>query len=201
MHGIIAKGVRDYVVASCGRRAWRAVQEEADVSPRLYSPTARYPDRHGVELAAAAGEVTGADPRTVEFEVGRHLAPTLVRVYGAHVRGVDSGLDVLADAGGVVREALHRGAPDASAPAVAGERRDDETVVVRYGGAYCAGLRGVVAGLGEYYGERYDVTERDCAGDGADRCVLVVCHAGDGGAGREAVADGQGGRPHAAGDD
>lgn len=175
MHGIVVKGLKDHLVATYDWTTWRSVQDRADVERRLYAPLARYPDRHGVELADAARSLTGADEADLEFDVGRHLVASLVQVYGVTVRDVDSGLDVLADARTVAREALRRkGLEDASPPAVAGERVDEDTVVVRYGGDHCDGLRGVAVGLGEYYGETYAVAERTCASDGADRCELVV---------------------------
>lgn len=182
MHGIVMKGLKDYVVENHDWRAWRSVQERADVERRLYTPAARYPDRHGVELAAAARSMTGADEADLQFQVGRHLVPTLLQVYGVHVDGVRSGLDVLANAEAVVGEALRRkGLDDATPPAVAGERVGEDRVVVRYGGDHCAGLRGVAVGLGEYYDDPYAVTERACQGEGAGRCELVVAREGGGG--------------------
>lgn len=186
MHGIVMKALKDYVVAEHGRSAWRAVRERAAVERRLYAPVARYPDCHGRELAAAARGVVGDDEPTLQFEVGRHLAPTLLRVYGRHVDGADSGLELLADAERVVTEALRRKGPrDVDAPDLAGERIDERRVVVRYRGDWCVGLRGLVAGLGERYGETYAVSERTCVGEGADRCELVVARSpapGDGAA-------------------
>lgn len=182
MHGIVMKGLKDYVVENHDWGAWRSVQERADVERRLYTPVARYPDRHGVELAAAARSMTGADEKDLQFQVGRHLVPTLLQVFGVHVDGVRSGLDVLANAEAVVGKAFRRkGLDDVSLPAVSGERLDEDRVVVRYGGDHCAGLRGVAVGLGEYYDDAYAVTERACQGDGADRCELVVARAESGG--------------------
>ena len=181
MHGIVMKGLKDYVVENHDWGAWRSVRERADVERRLYTPVARYPDRHGVELAAAARSMTGADEDDLQFQVGRHLVPTLMGVYGVHVDGVRSGLDVLANVETVVGTALRRkGFDDASPPAASGERLDDDRVLVRYGGDHCAGVRGVAVGLGEYYDDPYAVTERACRGDGADRCELVVSRAGPG---------------------
>lgn len=181
MHGIIMKGLKDYVVANYDWTTWRSVQDRADVERRLYAPVARYPDRHGAELAAATRSLTGTDETELQFDVGRHLVPTLMQVYGVHVQGVDSGLDVLANARAVIRESLRRkGVEDASLPAVAGERVDEDAVVVRYEGDHCAGLRGVAAGLGEYYGEEYAVGERACTHDGDDGCELVVRRTGPG---------------------
>lgn len=175
MHGIIMKGLRDYVVANYDWTTWRTVQDRADVERRLYAPLARYPDRHGTELAAATRALTGTDDEALQFDVGRHLVPTLMQVYGVHVRGVDSGLDVLANVRAVIRESLERkGVEHASLPAIAGERVDEDTVVVRYDGDHCAGLRGIAVGLGEYYDEDYDVGERACGHDGAGGCELVV---------------------------
>ena len=175
MHGIIVKGLKDYVVATYDWTTWRTVQDQADVERRLYTPVAQYPDRHGTELAATTRSLTGASEEELQFDVGRHLVPSLMQVYGVHVSGVDSGLDVLARADAVIETALRRKhLEDVIPPRVEGERRDEDTVVVRYGGDHCAGLRGVAVGVGEHYGEAYTVTERACRHDGDDRCEFVV---------------------------
>lgn len=169
------KGLKDSVVANYDWPTWRTIQDQADVERRLYTPVAQYPDRHGTELAAATRTLTGADEEELAFDVGRHLVPTLLQVYGVHVPGVDSGLDLLADAESVATRALRRKQlADVTPPAVSGEWLDEETVRLRYGGDHCAGLRGIVAGLGEHYGEAYTVTERACTHEGDGHCELVV---------------------------
>lgn len=175
MHGIVVKGMKDYVVDTYDWLTWRTIQDRADVERHLYAPVGQYPDRHGTELAAATRALTGDDEEEFAFEVGRHLAPTLLQVFGNQVTSVDSGLDVLVDAESVVTRALRRKQlPDAPTPDVAGERIGEETVLVRYGGDHCVGFRGVVAGLAEQYDEAYAVTERACRRDGDDHCELVV---------------------------
>jgi len=174
MYGIVMKGLKDYVVERYDRRTWRSVQDAADIQRRLYAPVARYPDRHWRELAGAARSLTGDDAAALEFAVGRHLVPSLVQVYGAHV-GAATGLDVLADARAVAEGALRRkGLDDATPPPVAGERLGDDAVRLRYAGDHCDGLRGVAVGLGEHYGETYAVAERACRDDGAAHCEVVV---------------------------
>lgn len=169
------KGLKDYVVDNYDWNTWRSVQDDADVERRLYMPVAQYPDRHGTELVDATRSLTGADPADLEFDVGRHLVPTLMQVYGIHVRGVHTGLDVLANAQAVIREGLRRKRlGDVTPPAVEGERLDGDTVVVRYAGDHCDGLRGVAVGLGEHYDEDYTVTERQCRDGGDDHCEFVV---------------------------
>lgn len=175
MQGIVVKGLKDYVVATYDRPTWRTIQDRADVDHRLYAPVGQYPDRHGAELAAATRSLTGVDEEDLVFAVGRHLVPTLLQVYGVHVTEVDTGLDVLADAQSVVAQAIRRKElSDVEPLDVAGERLDEETVLVRYGGDHCAGLGGIAVGLGEHYDEEYSVTERSCRREGADRCEFVV---------------------------
>jgi len=175
MHGIIMKGLKDYVVENYDWHTWRSIQDTGDVERRLYTPVAQYPDRHGTELVDATRSLTGAEATDLEFDVGRHLVPTLMQVYGIHVRGVHTGLDVLANVRTVVEEGLARkGLGDVSPPPVEGERIDDDGVVVRYDGDHCAGLRGVAVGLGEHFDEQYTVTERACAHEGDDHCEVVV---------------------------
>lgn len=184
------KGLKDYVVERYDWNTWRSVQDDADVERRLYVPVAQYPDRHGRELVDATRALTGADEADLAFDVGRHLVPTLVRVYGIHARDVDTGLDVLANARAVVEAGLARKKlGDVSPPPVEGERLDEDTVVVRYAGDHCDGLRGVVVGLGEHYGEDYAVTERHCREEGADHCELVVTRSAAPIAGELAASD------------
>lgn len=175
MHGIVVKGLKDYVVAEYDRPTWRSILDRADVERRLYAPAARYPNCHGTALADATMALTGADEEELAFAVGRHLAPTLLQVFGDPVTGADSGLDLLADAESAIGEALrYDRLPDAAPPDLAGERLDAETVRLRYAGDYCAGVRGLVVGLGEQYEESYRVTERVCTDGEAGYCEFVV---------------------------
>lgn len=135
------------------------MREEAGLRKRIYVPVREYPDEVVLELVGAAAELTDTDPDELLYGFGRPLVPPLTSVYGVHVDGEWTGLELIANVETYIHEALW------------GDR-----VVVVY--ASDRGRRalaeGLPVGVGEQYDEPLSVEHRQCVHEGSQRCGFPV---------------------------
>lgn len=180
MHGIILKGLKDFVTDEYDQETWNQICESADVPRKLYVPVTDYPDEHLFALVEAAVELSGEDVPDLLQAFGQYVVPGLVQTYGVHVDETWTGLDLVEN----VEEYIHRALRSKSVgefdpPGIDARRVDDGTVLVEYDSdrQLCDVAMGLVQGIGEYYDEPLDVDERACMHDGAPKCELVVTRA------------------------
>lgn len=177
MHGIVLKGLKDFVVENHGADGWQRVQEEAGVDGRIYVPVTEYPDEEAVALVAAACKVTGQRPPEVMEAFGKSLVPPLLSTYGVHVDGDWSSVELLANVETYIHEALRKKELSTFTPPRIGARRIDADRVILYYDSdrqLCPLLRGILEGVADHYGETFAIAERECMLDGADRCEFFV---------------------------
>ncbi len=177
MHGSVLKGLKDFVIARHGEDGWDAVREAAGVPGRIYVPVAEYPDEEVMDLVAAGVEVTDVPTDELLGAFGEFLVGPLVETYGVHVDGEWDGLELVANVEEHIHEALRKKrTSDIRPPAIGARREGEDRVVVHYGSdrELCELAKGLVRGVGDYYDERYEVDERQCMKDGAQRCEIVV---------------------------
>ncbi|UPV73433.1 heme NO-binding domain-containing protein [Halorussus limi] len=177
MHGIVLKGLKDFVTAEYDREAWRAIQDEAGLGGKVYVPVTEYEDADALNLVDAAAEATGEDPPDLLDAFGRFLVPPLVETYGVHVEEDWTGLELIANVETYIHEALRgKQLSTYTPPALSAEWVGDETVKVTYASEreLCSLAKGLLAGVGDYYDEQVEVTEPTCMHEGDDRCELVV---------------------------
>ena len=177
MHGIIFKCIKDFVVEQYDRDTWHAILDEAGVGQKLYVPVQTYPDDEALAIVAAASELSGIDTPKLLEAVGRFSLPRLMDTYGVHVDDEWTGLELIANIDAYLHAALRKKRISTfTPPAVRSERIGERRVVLYYESdrQLCALARGLVRGVGDYYGERYTIHERRCMHDGGDRCELVV---------------------------
>lgn len=177
MHGIVLKGLKDFVVENYGTDGWKQVQEEAGVGGRIYVPVTEYPDEEAVALVAAACKVTGQKPPEVMQAFGAYLVGPLVSTYGVHVDGEWSSMELLANVEEYIHEALReKQLSNFTPPAVTAERIGEDRVVIHYESdrQLCPLVRGILDGIAAHYGETFEVAERECMLEGADKCEFFV---------------------------
>lgn len=180
MHGIIFKGLKDFVVETYDQETWNAICEAADVPRRLYLPVSNYPDEHLFALVEAAVELSGEPAPDLLQAFGQHLVGSLIRTYGIHVDENWTGLELIENAETYIHEALRaKNISEFHPPELETRRVDDATVAIEYGSdrQLCDVTMGLVRGIGEYYDEPLDVEELTCMHDGAPKCKLVVTDA------------------------
>lgn len=182
MHGIVLKGLKDFVTTEYDHEAWVAIQRAAGLEGQVYVPITEYEDADVLELVGAASEVSGEDVPTLLDEFGRFLVPPLVETYGVHVDADWTGLELIANVETYIHTALRaKQLSTYTPPDLASEWVDDDTVRVTYASEreLCALAKGLIHGVGNYYDERFDVEEDACMLDGDDRCDILVSNATD----------------------
>jgi len=177
MHGIVLKGLKDFVVETYGTDGWDQVREAAGVEGRIYVPVSEYPDEEAVALVGAASEVTGQPPSTVLESFGEYLVDPLLSTYGVHVDGDWSSMELLANVETYIHEALRAKQLSTYAPPRIDARRVGADRVVLYYGSgrqFCSLVRGILLGVADHYDETFQVAEPECMLDGADHCEFHV---------------------------
>lgn len=177
MHGIVLKGLKDFVVEQYGDDAWDAIHEEAGRRKRLYVPVSEYSDEIVLDLVAAAAELTDTDAPALLTAFGRYLVPQLVSTYGVHVDREWTGLELIANVETYIHEALRaKQLSEFTPPALRARRLNERQVAVAYESdrGLCALARGLLEGVGDYYGESFRVEQRRCMHHDAPRCEFLV---------------------------
>lgn len=182
MHGIVLKGLKDFVVENYDEDTWRTLQDEAGVGYKLYVPVSDYPDEEVMALVETAVELTDIDPPDLLEAFGQYLVPPLLQTYGVHVDGEWTPLELLANVEEYIHEALRaKNISEFTPPALAAARVDEDTVVLRYGSdrQLCDLAEGIVYGVADHYGTEFDVEERRCMHDGDDFCEFRIREVGE----------------------
>lgn len=177
MHGIVLKGLKDFVIDTYDRETWHALQREAPVEETLYVPVTEYPDEHVLSLVETALDMTGLSSQELLEAFGAYIVPPLVETYGVHVDQDWTGLELIANAETYIHTALRaKQLSTYTPPQLRTQWLDNDRVEVVYtsGRGLCALVTGIVSGVGAYYDEPLDTTETDCIHDGAESCRFVV---------------------------
>ena len=177
MHGIVLKGLKDFVTTEYDEAAWLEIQRAAGLEGQIYVPVTEYDDADVLGLVEAASEVSGEAVPDLLDAFGRFLVPPLVEVYGVHVDADWTGLELVANVETYIHEALRaKQLSTYTPPALSSEWVDDETVRVTYDSEreLCPLAKGLLYGVGSYYGEQFAVSEESCMGEGDDACELLV---------------------------
>lgn len=177
MHGIILRGLKQFVVENYDHETWTLICEEAGVDRTLFVPVTEYPDEIVFDIVGAAAEISGEDPEDLLFAYGRFVVPTLVETYGVHVPGDWEGLDLVVNVERYIHEALRRKSTgDFEPPEIGAERLDDDRIVVTYGSdrGLCTVAKGILQGVADHYGETYEIEERRCMHEGDPECEIEV---------------------------
>ena len=84
--------------------------------------------------------------------------------------------DLIENAGGCIHHAIHKHNPKRNPPSISAMRETDDLLVIRYHSErkMCPVVRGVVRGLGEHFGEKFNIEETQCMHHGAKECNINV---------------------------
>ncbi len=177
MKGVINKGIQEMVVSRFGHETWEAVRRRAGVEEEFFLLTEDYPDEGTEKLVQAAALVLDLPVEGVMVEFGRywftHVAPVLYPTYIALAGS--SPVEMLKNVDRIHR-LVTRNLPSASPPSFQVEEGEDGMLRFHYYSTrgLCPVVRGVVEGIGEYFGKPLAVTEVECALQGDHHCVFEV---------------------------
>lgn len=175
MHGILLKGLKEFVVEEYDRRTWNDIRDEAPVDRKVYLPIETYDDDELEALVAAATTVVDRPADAFLDAYGRSIAGRLLDTYGNVVDDDWSAPELLANVERV-HETLRTQNENMNPPRLEVERDAPNRLVVRYESyrRLCPVAKGIVRGVGDRFGQTFGVTERQCMHDGAGHCELVV---------------------------
>lgn len=177
MHGIVLKGLKDFVVDAYDRETWRTLLDEAGIGYTLYLPVDEYPDEEAMALVETAVELTGIDAPDLLEAFGKYLVPSLIETYGVHVDGEWTAIELVANVERYIHEALRKkNVSEFTPPELSTRRVDENLVVLRYGSdrGLCALAEGLLYGVADHYDTEFRVVERRCMHEGADACEFLV---------------------------
>lgn len=177
MHGIVLKGLKDFVVNRHGHEAWRAIQTEAGLKGKIYVPVTEYPDEEVMMLVRAASSVTQSDVPDLLEEFGRFLVPSLLETYGVHVDEDWTGLQLVANVEKYIHTSLRaKEISSYTPPKLQSDWIEGDRVRIVYGSdrKLCYFARGLIAGVGRYFDDPLEIEEVSCMYNGDEHCRFVV---------------------------
>ncbi|MFC7047370.1 heme NO-binding domain-containing protein [Halobacteriaceae archaeon GCM10025711] len=176
MHGILLKGLKEFVVETYDRSTWDEIRDEAPVERKVYLPIETYDDGELTALVEAAATVTGESTDHLLDAYGRSVAGRLLSTYDNVLDDDWTMVDLLLNANERVYGTLRQQNPKMNPPQLDCRQVDANKVLVGYQSPrkLCSVAKGVIRGVGERYGQPVDVTEGQCMHDGADYCEFVV---------------------------
>lgn len=182
VHGIVLKGMKDFVTSEYDHDAWLAIQRGAGVEGEVYVPITEYDDADVLALVESASEVADVPVPDLLGAFGEFLVPPLVETYGVHVDEEWTGLELIANVETYIHEALRaKQLSTYTPPNLSSEWVGESEVRVTYGSEreLCALAKGLLRGVGDYYDEEFEVEEPTCMLDGDDQCEILVATANE----------------------
>lgn len=178
VHGILLKGLKEFVVDRYDRRTWDQVRDESRVERKVYLPIETYEDGELSALVEAAAGVTGVPAAELLEDYGRSVSARLLSTYDNVIDDDWTAVDVLEHVEDAVHGSLSAHNPNINPPRVDCTRASPGTLRLQYQSArqLCPVARGIVLGIGDHYGESFAISEERCVHDGDDVCEFVVSY-------------------------
>jgi predicted hydrocarbon binding protein len=179
MYGVIFDFLRDYVIEKHGgRETWSMLLEQTGQSPyKIYFPVKEYPDEEIVALATQASQALRLPIEIVLEDFGKFVGHKLVSFYHMYIKDQAwKTLDIVESAGTYIHDALHKHNPLRKPPVIRAKRISADALILHYTSQrrLCHVVRGIVAGLAQHFGEKFEMQESQCMHAGAAECVFQV---------------------------
>jgi len=178
MYGVIFDFLRDYVIERHGGEdTWKALLKDNGYGYKIFFPVTEYPDEEMVALAQSASTALAIPLPAVLEDFGAYVGNKLMDFYHMYTKEDQwKTFDVIENAGGCIHHAIHRHNPQRKPPLILTHRETEDLLILRYQShrKMCDVVKGVVRGLGERYGECFDIEETQCMHDGARECIICV---------------------------
>jgi len=178
MYGVIFHFLRDYVIERHGgKETWKALLTDQGYTYKMYFPVKDYPDEEIVSLVQSASKALKVPIPDVLEDFGSYVGPALLDFYHMYVKRENlNTFDVIELAGGSIHDAIHAHNPNRKPPRLSAYRESPDSLVIHYHShrKLCPVVRGIVRGLGEKFGENFNIEETQCMHDNADECIMRV---------------------------
>jgi predicted hydrocarbon binding protein len=178
IHGILLKGLKEFVVERYDRRTWNEVRDESTVERKVYLPIETYDDGELTALVEAMVDVTDLPADELLEAYGRSVSTRLLTTYDNVIDDDWSAADLVERVDDAVHGQLREHNGKIHPPELDCERVSPQQIRVQYRSSrqLCPVARGIVYGIGDHYGESFGVDERQCVHDGDDVCEFLVTH-------------------------
>jgi len=177
MKGVINKGIQELVESRFGIDTWEAVCRKTGCDEPSFSPSLDYPDQMSLDLITAVAEHTKLSADEVMVEFGKHWVPNVgAKSYPAlYALAGNSARDFLSRMGRVHAQAT-LSIPGARPPKLTAEALPGGKLAIHYISErkLCPVVRGLILGVGIYFGQQLCVTETCCTRRGDPDCVFEV---------------------------
>lgn len=176
MHGSIFVELREYIGATYGAGHWEGVLDAAGIGLKEYSANQVYPDLDAVRIVASAADRTGKPMHELLEDFGEHLARSLIERFVTLVDPAWKTLDLLEHVEETIHTVIRSSGAKADPPHLRCSRISRTEVVVVYDSPrkMCSLAKGLIHGLGAFYGDRIELDERSCMLKGDAACELNV---------------------------
>lgn len=176
MHGIFLTEFKKYIKATRGTEAWDVIRARAGLESRAYVPIQQYPDKEAAALVAAASAINGAAATQILENYGRFIVADLLTLYRGLLRPDWRSLEVIEHAQEMIDRVKRLNGLAVGPPELSVERASPDRILVRYESPrkLCNVGKGMLRGIGDYFGDELEVTEDACMQEGHAYCRVGV---------------------------
>ena len=177
MKGAILKGIQALAAEKLGVEGWERIKARAGCKEAFFVVGQDYPDQLVMDLIARASEESGLTPEEIMVEFGKHWIshtgkqsyPTMFQLVGNTAKQFLLSMDR-------VHGLVTRNIPGAKPPRFEYEELEDGRLRMHYRPErqLCPVLRGLILGVGIYFGEELEVLETRCMKKGDPMCTMEV---------------------------
>ena len=177
MHGLIFFYIQKFAdSAAAGATSWSKLRSTVTTSHGKYLPSGVYPDADAVHLLDSIAQSAHESLPTIVERFGEFLAPHLIKVAGRHIEPDWTALDLIEHTEAIIHAMVRATNPGARPPVLDTVRQTPHELTLLYSSdrRLCGLARGIIRGIGRYYGEELSIEETSCMHHGAPFCTLVV---------------------------
>jgi hypothetical protein len=173
MHGMIMDMLKRFVIETYDDATWKQLQENAGLKNKVYFPVINYDDSETVQLVVTASEMTGIPLQTLLQVFGEYIAEDLIVMSKVLIRPEWKTLDFLENIE-TIFHALVRDVWRVHPPILDFVRTGENEITLNYASKrkMCSVAKGIVTGVGKYYGEPIGFREGTCMLRGANSCQI-----------------------------
>jgi predicted hydrocarbon binding protein len=178
VYGVIFHFLRNYVIERHGgKQTWQTLLEAQGYRYKMYFPVQDYADEEIVALVQTASQALNVPVPAVLEDFGAYVGPQLLDFYHMYIKDKQPNtFTIIESAGSSIHDVIHKHNPTRKPPRLSAHRPKPNVLMVNYQSErkLCPVVRGIIRGLGEHFGERFDIHETQCMHKGADQCTMQV---------------------------